>query len=362
MAYERVKLLEFNREENLPVGLIRGTILLRDSKDYVLQLKLKNNSGKVLKGFSVSYDVLNENGEVMLTGTYVYENVTAQPGALFGEDVTIEISTEAVGGVEVKEISQVLTEDVSEQKTASAGIDFSKEIAAVGKGISQVKNEFSKIEKKDLKIAGKTYLAYFVISSALFSVYTVLSMMVGLGNNIMSGIYPLLLGAVTAFPVMRFMEKEKRRMMLFILGGFDIGLTFLVSVFILKGLSLYGFIAVIFAALMLGLSELIRHNAKYASFKMEMVAFGLFNTALWVFKAQIVNLAVIHFLNFDLVAYIFEAGFGFKMKILFFGLNYRFILILLASFAGGLLGGYLYRRYYNDSVKEKIKNFVEEVL
>lgn len=58
MGYEILQTFQFGREKEIPVGVEKAAILLRDGMEKVLQLKLKNNSNKILNELAVKLYVL----------------------------------------------------------------------------------------------------------------------------------------------------------------------------------------------------------------------------------------------------------------------------------------------------------------
>ena len=91
MGYEILQTFQFGREKEIPVGVEKAAILLRDGMEKVLQLKLKNNSNEILNELAVKITCFNDKGEGIGEQTYTYKDLFAIPGGTFGTNVPIPL-------------------------------------------------------------------------------------------------------------------------------------------------------------------------------------------------------------------------------------------------------------------------------
>lgn len=89
MGYQTQKILEFDKGNNTPIGLMRGAILLNSEKEKVLQLKMRNNSKNIIDETTVKVLCKNEEGQLLGTQLFTYSNLFILSGQEFGSNVPI---------------------------------------------------------------------------------------------------------------------------------------------------------------------------------------------------------------------------------------------------------------------------------
>lgn len=102
MGYEVKKVIEFGQENTKPVGLMKGAILLKDGKEQVLQLKLRNNGKNILTRATVKITCIGKDGEKIGEQSYTYEKLFVTSDTEFGTDVAIPLKYENVVSVAVE--------------------------------------------------------------------------------------------------------------------------------------------------------------------------------------------------------------------------------------------------------------------
>lgn len=85
-----------------PVQFVKVELLKGDvSGDIAVCLSFKNITSKVLNRLAVSFKCKDRNGAVVCQDNFVYSDLSAADGEVFGQDDAVFISTSAIGSVEV---------------------------------------------------------------------------------------------------------------------------------------------------------------------------------------------------------------------------------------------------------------------
>ena len=101
MGYQTQKILELNQEEQRPIGVIRGAILINDSGQRFFQLKLKNNLPYTLQQLQVQIVCYNEDGMYIGAQNYTYQSLSVEPGEVFGTKQAIPVEFESTDSFSV---------------------------------------------------------------------------------------------------------------------------------------------------------------------------------------------------------------------------------------------------------------------
>ena len=115
MGYQTQKILELNQEEQRPIGVIRGAILINDSGQRFFQLKLKNNLPYTLQQVQVQIVCYNEDGMYIGAQNYTYQSLSVEPGEVFGTKQAIPVEFESTDSFSVigEEMGEEPEEDIS---------------------------------------------------------------------------------------------------------------------------------------------------------------------------------------------------------------------------------------------------------
>lgn len=89
MKYQTQKILDFSEENTSLICLLRGAILLKDGKEKVLQLKLRNDSKNIVEEVTLQITCKNEEGQLLGTQLFTYSNLFILSGQEFGSNVPI---------------------------------------------------------------------------------------------------------------------------------------------------------------------------------------------------------------------------------------------------------------------------------
>jgi len=99
--YERLKELTFEKQEDCPVVLDKGALLLDNVRGQcILQLKLLNGSTKPIEAVQVIIDCLDEDGKTIHTMKHLYRT-KSEAGAYFGSDQAVDMNSDDVKDVAV---------------------------------------------------------------------------------------------------------------------------------------------------------------------------------------------------------------------------------------------------------------------
>ena len=102
MGYEAKKVIEFGRENTKPVGVVKGALLLKDGKELVLQLKLRNNGKDILNRVTVKITCMGKDGQIKGVQNYTYERLFVECGEEFGSNVPIMLQYNDVEHAEIE--------------------------------------------------------------------------------------------------------------------------------------------------------------------------------------------------------------------------------------------------------------------
>ena len=100
--YERVKELSFEPQEECPVQLEKGVILLDNTTGKcILQLKLLNSGAITVRDVHIAVQCLDEAGNLIDTTSHAYPGISAAPSVSFGGDRAIDLGSGTVKDVRV---------------------------------------------------------------------------------------------------------------------------------------------------------------------------------------------------------------------------------------------------------------------
>lgn len=166
MAYEQIKIMDYETGNNKPVGSLRGAILKNDSNERFLQLKLINNSSQYLKEFTVKIICLDANNQELGTQEYTYNAMFVAPGEIFGTNTAIPLKYQETSSVKLEFKNKFDSIKVKSKLIKHKKINF--EYLPLIVGIIAVASGILYFFTRNINYRGDIYVGYNIISSICY--------------------------------------------------------------------------------------------------------------------------------------------------------------------------------------------------